>query len=216
MFPSVLRKSVPLFACASVLASTNLACQSETDALERTTNGVSIHASTGVIQLEVCSDRVIHIVASRFPVATKAVVPVVVRPCAGTPFTTSSDSSDFHIVTKELRIEVRRDTGLVRFLSRRGDIVLREEPKYDRTTGSADGDGSHSESEQTFLLSSDEALYGLGQHQEGFLNLRDIPIRLLQADTDIAIPFLISSMVTDYFGTILRSRTLTPRLKRSS
>jgi alpha-D-xyloside xylohydrolase len=42
-------------------------------------------------------------------------------------------------------------------------------------------------------LSPGEALYGLGQHQEGYFDLRDIPIRLLQANTNIAIPFLIST-----------------------
>ena len=46
------------------------------------------------------------------------------------------------------------------------------------------------EFEQQFQLSPGEALYGLGQHQEGFFNLRDIPVRLLQANTNIAIPFL--------------------------
>jgi alpha-D-xyloside xylohydrolase len=46
---------------------------------------------------------------------------------------------------------------------------------------------------QDFLLSPGESLYGLGQHQEGFFDIRDIPIRLLQANTNIAIPFLIST-----------------------
>ena len=57
-----------------------------------------------------------------------------------------------------------------------------------------------------FLLSPGEALYGLGQHQEGFFNLRDIPIRLLQANTNIAIPFLIS---TKGYGLLWNNAALT-------
>jgi alpha-D-xyloside xylohydrolase len=47
--------------------------------------------------------------------------------------------------------------------------------------------------QQSFLSPSDEALYGLGQHQEGIFNLRGVPIRLSQANTNISIPFLLSS-----------------------
>ena len=55
-------------------------------------------------------------------------------------------------------------------------------------------------------MSPDEALYGLGQHQEGFFNVRDIPIRLLQANTNISIPFLIS---TKGYGLLWNNAALT-------
>ena len=56
------------------------------------------------------------------------------------------------------------------------------------------------------MLSPGEALYGLGQHQEGFLNLRDIPVQLLQANTNIAIPFLLS---TNGYGLLWNNAALT-------
>lgn len=59
---------------------------------------------------------------------------------------------------------------------------------------------------QAFLLSPGEALYGLGQHQEGFFDLRDIPVELLQANTNIAIPFLIS---TNGYGLLWNNPALT-------
>src|SRR5581483_4024668 len=59
---------------------------------------------------------------------------------------------------------------------------------------------------QEFLLSPGEALYGLGQHQEGFFNLRDIPVELLQANTNIAIPFLLS---TNGYGLLWNNAALT-------
>lgn len=40
----------------------------------------------------------------------------------------------------------------------------------------------------------DEALYGLGQHEEGSLNLRGTTVYLHQANQKIAIPFLLSSL----------------------
>jgi len=40
----------------------------------------------------------------------------------------------------------------------------------------------------------DEALYGLGQHEEGFLNLRGKTVYLHQANRKIAIPMLVSNL----------------------
>ena len=47
--------------------------------------------------------------------------------------------------------------------------------------------------QQSFLSSPDEAQYGLGQHQEGIFDVRAVPIRLSQANTNISVPFLLSS-----------------------
>ena len=47
--------------------------------------------------------------------------------------------------------------------------------------------------QQTFVSPPDESQYGLGQHQEGIFNVRGVPIRLHQANTNISVPFLLSS-----------------------
>lgn len=45
---------------------------------------------------------------------------------------------------------------------------------------------------QTFLLDSDEAIYGLGQHQRGKMNQRNQTLFLQQANTEICIPLVHS------------------------
>ena len=45
----------------------------------------------------------------------------------------------------------------------------------------------------TFLSLKDERLYGLGQFQDGFSNLRGLSRRLTQVNTQISIPMLLSS-----------------------
>jgi len=44
-----------------------------------------------------------------------------------------------------------------------------------------------------FDLTADEALYGLGQHQSGLLNQRGTDLLLMQDNTNITVPFLLSS-----------------------
>jgi alpha-D-xyloside xylohydrolase len=91
-------------------------------------------------------------------------------------------------------VAVNAASGAVSFLSRDGNVVLAEPARG----GKAFDVPSLAETktwqiQQTFLSPPDEALYGLGQHQEGIFDIRGVPIRLHQANTNISIPFLVSS-----------------------
>ena len=47
--------------------------------------------------------------------------------------------------------------------------------------------------EQDFISPPDEHLFGSGEFQDGYLDIRDLPRRLTQVNSQIAIPFLLSS-----------------------
>jgi alpha-D-xyloside xylohydrolase len=175
--------------------------------IERKSDGVTVHYSGGSLHVAVCSERVIHVVASANDAIPKSVVPTVIRPCGGAPFTVSSDASTVAIKTSALKVEIDRATNSVRFLTAARQPVLSEQPNDGRTITPVRLDGIDTyEIRQDFLLSHDEALYGLGQHQEGFFNLRDIPVRLLQSNTNISTPFLIS---TNGYGLLWNNAALT-------
>jgi alpha-D-xyloside xylohydrolase len=180
--------------------------RSGAQSIEHVANGAMVHTANGIVRIEVCSKSVIHIFASASPLPITSLVPAVIRPCDGGKFTTSSDNSTFRIQTSELKIEIAKDTGYVRFLASDGQPILSEQPEHGRTIAPEDVEGSRDGIRQEFLLSPGEALYGLGQHQEGFFNLRDIPVRLLQANTNISIPFLIS---TKGYGLLWNNAALT-------
>ncbi len=172
---------IPMLAAASV--------RSDAQTVEKTANGAIVRAATGVTRIKVCCEGVIHVLAGTMALAAKPVVPTIVRPCAEGAFTTASDDSHLYLQTGKLKIDINKETGTVRFSKPDGETILGEEPRKERTIEAPDQEGSDSGNHQEFLLSPGEALYGLGQHQTGFLNLRDIPVRLLQANSDIAIPF---------------------------
>src|SRR5579871_5113491 len=175
--------------------------------LQPTRNGAVIHSAAGIVRVEVCSDSVIHIVAG--PAAgqpEQAIVPAMIQPCSGVKFKVSSDGHSENILTSKVRVEVDKQTGAVRFLKTSGDVVLSEQPQNGRTLSAGNSQASSAQVRQDFLLSPGEALYGLGQHQEGFFDLRDIPVELLQANSNIAIPFLIS---TNGYGLLWNNPALT-------
>jgi alpha-D-xyloside xylohydrolase len=187
-----------LFAFATV--------RSGAQSIEQVDNGAIVHSGSGMVQVEICSESVIHILASAKPVPVKPIVPAVIRPCGGAKFTTLSDNSAFRIQTGKLKIEIAKDTGRVSFLTSDGSSILREDPRQGQPVALTGIEGSAQGIQQQFQLSPGEALYGLGQHQEGFFNLRDIPVRLMQANTNIAIPFLVS---TKGYGLLWNNAALT-------
>lgn len=179
--------------------------QCQAHGVERTESGMVVHFPNGVVRIEMCSDSVIHIVAGRNAAPTSTPVPTVVQPCSHATYTTSSDKSHLYLRTERLQVEVNRNTGSVRFLSAGGHPLLSERPDG-RTLPSSESISSTGDVSQEFLLDPGEALYGLGQHQEGFFNVRGIPVQLLQANTNIAIPFLIS---TNGYGLLWNNASLT-------
>ncbi|MFZ1014010.1 MAG: TIM-barrel domain-containing protein [Terracidiphilus sp.] len=175
--------------------------------LEKTDHGAVIHSKRGMVRVEVCSDNVVHIVAG--PTANhpiKQIVPTVIQSCSGEKFTTTSDGSRDSVQTANVKVEVDEATGAIRFFTASGDLILGEQPQKGRSVPGSDNPDSSDRVRQTFLLSPGESLYGLGQHQEGLFNLRSIPVRLLQANTNIAIPFLIS---TNGYGLLWNNPALT-------
>ena len=183
-----------------------LSLNAETGGVERTSNGIVFHTAMGRVQIEICSDRVVHILASAAAAPDKSVVPAVTGPCAAAAFTSSSDNAEYHILTDKLRIDIDQKNGAIRFLTLDGTKILGEKPRDWQPIPLTGIEGSAPGIQQEFQLSPGEALYGLGQHQEGFFNLRDIPIRLLQANTNIAIPYLVS---TKGYGLLWNSAALT-------
>jgi len=181
-----------IIVCSSVgLASESRFAISES---HKDANGITFRTASGTMRIEFCGDRVIHVVASPTSDIPAPTVPIVMQPCTISNFQVEDRKSQVKLRTEAIIVTVDSTTGAVTFLSKDGKPVLAE-PK----------DGGKSldvpslaemktwQVQQTFLSPSDEALYGLGQHQEGIFNLRGVPIRLHQANTNISIPFLLSS-----------------------
>ena len=202
------RTTISFFSTTALCACAALPPGAQAQAIERNPDGVTLHSPSGMLRVDVCSERVIRVQVSPTDQFPKSIVPSVIHSCGGAPFTVSSNRSTVSIRTSALRVEVDRGSGTVRFLTSTGQPVLSEQPHDGRTiVAPVTVDGLEEyRVRQDFLLTPGEAIYGLGQRQEGFLNLRDIPVRLLQANTNIAIPFLVS---TNGYGLLWNSAALT-------
>jgi len=162
----------------------------------RTSEGIDFQTRRGVLSVHFCGEAMVHVVfwlpeAVQYPrpwIAETDWPPV--------SFAVTEDTPKYiSIATKRLRITAEVDSAALIYDDASGKRLVHESPsptpRY-LTSTSVDGEKTF-QADAYFDLNQDEAIYGLGQHQSGLLNQRGTDLPLMQDNTNISIPFLLSS-----------------------
>jgi alpha-D-xyloside xylohydrolase len=163
---------------------------------KRTADGVDLQTQHGTLQIRVCTEAMVHVVF-RPPKAEDHPKPWIAKTVwPAVAFTLKEDPNHLIILsTKQLRVTVERDSSAVVFQDPQGRVLIRESASpapRDLTSVTVDEKRAFKASAY-FDLTQDEAIYGFGQHQSGLLNQRGTDLLLTQDNTNITIPFLLSS-----------------------
>jgi alpha-D-xyloside xylohydrolase len=98
------------------------------------------------------------------------------------------------VSTTKLRVTVRLADGRVSFADAAGRPILEEAAgAHTLTPATVQGEATH-HIRQMWRAQAGESLYGLGQRQEGKLDIKGYDLELWQRNTVVAIPFLLSSL----------------------
>ena len=97
------------------------------------------------------------------------------------------------LVTSRLTAAFDRKTATLRFYDAKGRLLLEEAPGGRSVRPSTIQGEPTLIAEDHFRSPSDEHIFGSGQFQDGFLDIRDVPRRLTQVNSQISIPFIFSS-----------------------
>jgi len=185
--PTVLGLALALTASTSALALEA--------GFEKTADGVVVTPGSGPakkIRLQVMSDRAFHVTATPTDsLDTPASLMVVAQPKTS-GFTVEQSGGKVVLKAGKATAEVVLATGAVSFKDASGKTVLSEQARQAFKPVSIDGKGFYGISQQ-FNPNTDEAFYGLGQHQNGQMNYNGQDVELAQYNRDITIPFLLSS-----------------------
>ena len=166
-----------------------------------TSNGVIVFTDplfTGTskaVKLEVIADNIIRVIAAPgkgiFPVQS---LMTIYTAKAGQGWNVIPAKEILTLKTKSITAVVNLKTGVVSFWDAKGKKILGEKRIAARSFQSAIFDGKrYYNLTQTFQTTSDDAWYGLGQHQDGIMNYRGQQVTFFQNNTEVAIPFLVSS-----------------------
>lgn len=150
--------------------------------------------SNGVLQIAAASDRAFRV---RFtPPGAQKDMPASTILLDGleAPSASVSQKNGTSVLDlPALRCEVADDTGRLRFFDRDGNLLLEETVNGRRLTPSRLGDEPVHSVEQSFESPENERLYGTGCFQDGALDIRSLPRRLTQVNSQISLPFILSS-----------------------
>jgi alpha-D-xyloside xylohydrolase len=140
--------------------------------------GISLQTSRGILTIEPWQDGIVHV---RFGTAgyTGNYNPAVIAEPQSVAFQISETPQAYSLSTKRLIVRVNKSDATIAFLLPDGTALL-EEAERDAGLG------------VTAAFKTKTALYGLGQHQNGLLDYAGHSIHLQQANTDIAVPMMIS------------------------
>jgi len=108
-------------------------------------------------------------------------------------FKVRRDAAGIEVSTAAMSARYDKADGSLSFLDSEGKVILAEIPGGRvLTPSSVQGVPGYAVS-QGFASPEDEHLYGTGQFQDGYLDVRRLTRRLTQVHTQIAIPFVLSS-----------------------
>jgi len=113
--------------------------------------------------------------------------------------------------TASVTVSFNKQTTAIDFTDKAGKIFLSEKAGNRKLKADTIGGQSCYIAEQSFDSPPDEFLFGLGQFQDGHYNLRNVTRKLIQVNSQIAIPFLYSARVMAYYGTSMGLPNLTPQ-----
>jgi alpha-D-xyloside xylohydrolase len=119
---------------------------------------------------------------------------VVVTPSAAVPFDVQDSPATLTLVSQKLRITVDKKTGALAFAKSDGTPITRESSDIPTEVKPVTVAGATTyEAKQTFILTPDESLYGLGQYNDRYMDYRGQKVKLVQTNIGIVVPLLIST-----------------------
>lgn len=166
----------------------------------RDPHGVTVTLRDGMarkVRLQVYAEDIVRVTATpQYSFDNLPNYLMVIAQPATIPFDVEQGENKVTLKTRLLAAQIDLVTGRVTFFDRKGKPVLAEADRGrfgevidEPGPAAADSYSIH----QSFLVDENEAFYGLGQRQDGLVNLAGHPVELTTYNMEITIPFLVSS-----------------------
>jgi alpha-D-xyloside xylohydrolase len=160
---------------------------------ERDPAGLTLLLEQGALRLEVATDSMIRVLYSpqrQFPHVTQYVVIKTEWPKAD--FSVQETADEVSLATARLRAVVAKKDSSIIFYDSAGKKLAQENGRT-MTPVEVNGEKTYRLERFTNMWDTQEAFYGLGQHQAGVFNWRGESVDMVQDNTNISIPLLLST-----------------------
>jgi len=160
---------------------------------ERQADGMRLALEKGVMRLQVCSESIIRVRYSLAPSApTHADLVVIKNSWPATRWEMQSSDDSIVLSTAEIKAVISRKDGSITFQDSAGKTLF-QQTEVAMTPVVVNGEPTNQLELFAKLWGSNESFYGLGQHQAGVWNYRGEAVDISQDNTNVGIPFFLSS-----------------------
>lgn len=181
------------FRCFLYLLGLGLPLTAAGQNYQKTADGLRLSTDSLTVQVQFYSPDIVRVL--KFPKGReveKKSLSVVLAPAPG-KLQYGNKAGLLTVDSPSTQVQIDPRTGQVRLLTAGGQALVGEKVYGTRFTAKKDLGADTYRVRQWFRLAPGEALYGLGQHQNGWLNQRGHSTTLKQNNLDIAVPVLHSS-----------------------
>ena len=154
---------------------------------EKTDNGIEIKIDNTTKHIQFYDKGIVRVTTTQDIKNYKEKESLVVTLKEHCPFKMKETKNSLKLSTNDVTLLVNKEDGNIEYKDRHGNSVLKE---LKNSVRNPDGEYSNG---QLFGISATEALYGLGQYQNGNLNHRNKEVLLVQSNRTAVVPFLVST-----------------------
>jgi alpha-D-xyloside xylohydrolase len=163
------------------------------DSVQKNSDGATIFLKQGALRFQVCTDSIVRVLFSperQFPKVAEYVV--IKSDWPPTAFELAETSDAISLSTRKIKLVVSKKDSAITFYDSAGEKLTQENDRT-LTPVEVNGEKTYHLERFTNMWDTQEAFYGLGQHQGGVWNWRGESVDISQDNTNISVPFLLSS-----------------------
>jgi alpha-D-xyloside xylohydrolase len=156
-------------------------------------NGAQLETGTLNVKIQFYAHNIVRVV-KWLPQSTdaKTSLAIVQNRLPDLMFSFEDDPNAVTLSSGQITVRITKADGHIEYLTNDNKVILKEEGKAILTPVEYKYEKAFN-IQQNFKLTPDEGLYGLGQHQDGYMNYRGRCVKLVQANTEAVTGFLIST-----------------------
>jgi alpha-D-xyloside xylohydrolase len=181
-------KNISLFLLMLAVNFTN----SWSQAWQKTDLGIKSIINSQAIEIQFYSPAIVRVL--KWPEGksfTKESLSVIKSP-QKTAYSVKQEGNELSVTSESVRVSLNLKSGKISYSTNKGETLLSEKESGSTFTNFNDAGVSTYSVSQSFVLNKDEAIYGLGQQQQGKMVQRNLKLNMVQGNTDDYVPFFQS------------------------
>ncbi len=180
---------------ANPLAATPAAPVNQPPPVQHIQNGVQLQSGKLNVKVQFYADDVVRVLKwSSGGTSAKASLVVIQTNLPDLNIKVDEGADAVTLASGKLKLQLSKSDGAIQYLDANNQVILEEQGPADIAPVSIAHESNAFSVRQNFKLAPEEGIYGLGQHQSGYMNYRGRTVKLVQANTQAVTPFLVSTL----------------------